>query len=71
MEDQVVTVIEVKKKYKRLVLEYLKRNQINHRLLEPGMNGKSRIEVQNIGSKEAFDLGVKAQAQLLDGEFLI
>lgn len=71
MEYQEVTVIEIKKKYKKLVQEYLTRKQLKYHLLEPDNNGKSRIEIRNLNSREAFDLGVLAQAQLLDGEFLI
>ncbi|MFP4471017.1 MAG: hypothetical protein ACLFPE_10045 [Bacteroidales bacterium] len=69
MEIPEVTVIEIKKKYKNILINHIKRQQLKHRIVEDS-NGKLRVEVHELTAEDAFNLGAKTQAQLLDGESL-
>lgn len=71
MQETVKTIIKVRKRYKNFVLSYLNYHKMDHQLLESDNDGRSIIEIKNLQSREAFDLGVKTQAQLLEGEYLI
>ena len=66
-----VSVLEVKRKYKSILINYLTQHQLRYKVLDNGSNGRVRFEVQNLGSEDAFAIGAKTQAQLLDGEYLI
>lgn len=65
------TIIEVKKKFERLVTENLLKKNFVFEII-PSENPKtSKIKIHNLDPEEAFRLGVKVQIQLVDGDQLI
>lgn len=65
------TVIEVKKKFENIVVNYLQTNTLNYKVIPSENPKKARIQVDNLETTDAFRLGVHVQVQLVDGEYLI
>jgi len=65
------TVIEVKKRFENLVIGYLQQNSMNYKVVGSDNPRKTRIQIENLESTDAFRLGVQTQVQLVDGEYLI
>ena len=65
------TVIEVKKRFENLVIGYLQQNSLDYKVVSSDNPKKTRIQIDNLESTDAFRLGVQTQVQLVDGEYLI
>jgi hypothetical protein len=65
------SVIEFKKKFEYIVVHYLQSKNLNYKTIDSGDPKKSRVEIKNLTSEDAFNLGAQVQLQLLDGEYLI
>lgn len=65
------TVIEVKRKFVPIVVNYLENNALIYRIVPSGTSKTTRIQIDNLKSEDAFRLGVQVQVQLIDGEQLI
>lgn len=65
------TVIEVKKKFENVVVNYLQTNTLSYKVVPSENPKRSRIQIDNLESTDAFRLGVQVQVQLVDGEYLI
>lgn len=65
------TVIEVKKRFENLVIGYLQQNSLQYKVVGSDNPKKTRIQIDNLESTDAFRLGVQTQVQLVDGEYLI
>jgi hypothetical protein len=65
------TVIEVKKKFENVVVSYLQNNTLNYKVIPSENPKKTKIQIDNLESTDAFRLGAHVQVQLVDGEYLI
>lgn len=65
------SVIEFKKKFEHIVIYYLQSRNLTYKTIQSVKPEKTRIEVNNLTSEDAFCLGAQVQVLLLDGEYLI
>jgi hypothetical protein len=65
------SVIEFKKKFEYIVIHYLQCKNLTYKTIQSVNPGKTRVEINNLTSEDAFNLGAQVQLQLLDGEYLI
>jgi hypothetical protein len=65
------SVIEFKKKFEHIVIHYLQSRNLAYKTVHSVNPGKTRVEITNLTSEDAFNLGAQVQLQLLDGEYLI
>lgn len=65
------TIIEVKRKFVPIVVNYLENNEHIFRIVSSETSKTTRIQIDNLKSQDAFRLGVQVQVQLIDGEQLI
>ncbi|HPE33955.1 MAG TPA: hypothetical protein PLI65_04075 [Bacteroidales bacterium] len=65
------TVIEVKRKFVPIVVNYLENKALIFRIVSSETSKTTKIQIDNLKSQDAFRLGVQVQVQLIDGEQLI
>lgn len=64
-------IIEVKKKYSHVIMNYLQSKNLSFKMVQNDDQPKTKFEIHNITPSDAFRLGVFSQVQPSDGEFLI